>query len=368
MKVSVVITTYNRATYVRQAIDSVLCQTMEDPEVIVVDDGSTDNTAESLASYRDRIRYVRTENGGPARARNVGMALARGEYICWLDSDDLFHPTKLALQAAVLDEYPDVGMVCTECTAFDDHGLWLDFHLQTYHETAYRRGGVTYDNLFDFKTPIGKVRSVNAELPADSTWNNRYLYTGNIFDRYLTNIVVFTNSMMFRRKVLDVTGMQNPRFAFFEELEFALRICRDNRVAFLDVPVYQIRYHPHQVSTTVGPRASWIMLRKQQDLLRILMEHGVHDRAYYGAHKDAIDRQVSRLCRVVAVLLLAYDRGSEHQHTYYPRRARAYLRRSAQAGQPHRLLWLSSYLPRVLRRVLMKVESLVVGSRNRPAA
>ncbi len=365
-KVSVVITTYNRASYVRQAIDSVLCQTMKDFELIVVDDGSTDDTIEALAPYRDRIRYVRTENGGPARARNVGMALSRGDYVCWLDSDDLFHPAKLALQSAILDAYPDLGMVWTECSAFDDHGLWLDFHLRTYHETAYRRGGVTYNNLFDSKMAISQIDTATAAIPSDSRleWTLS-IHRPHLSIRYLTNIVVFTNSMMFRRKILDAIGMQNPRFAFFHDMEFALRICRDHRVAFLDVPVYQIRYHPDQISTTVGERAAWISIRKQQDLLRILKEHGVRDRAYYRAHKEVIDRQVSRLCRVVAVLLLAYDRGSPHQQAYFPRRARAYLRGAAKAGRPHRLLWLSSYMPRTVRRVLIKVESLVTNMRRR---
>ncbi len=366
-KVSVVITTYNRASYVRQAIDSVLCQTLRNFELIVVDDGSTDNTNEVLGPYRDRIRYIRTENGGPARARNVGMALSRGEYLCWLDSDDLFHPVKLAMQSAMLDAFPDVGMVWTECSAFDDHGLWLDYHLRTYHDPAYRRGGVTYDNLFDSRTAIGQIDAANAAIPSDSSWSGRYLYTGRIFDRYLTNIVVFTNSMMFRRTILSATGLQNPRFAFFEEMEFALRICRDHRVAFLDVPLYQIRYHPGQISTTAGPLAPWISIKKQQDLLRILKEHGVRDGVYYRAHKDVVDRQVARLCRVVAVLLLAYDRGSPHQLAYFPRRARAYLSGAAKAGRPYRLLWLSSYMPRTVRRVLLKLESLVTNMRRRRA-
>ncbi|MBX3703129.1 MAG: glycosyltransferase family 2 protein, partial [Steroidobacteraceae bacterium] len=92
VKVSVVIPTYNRAAYIRQAIDSVLQQTMTDFEIIVVDDGSTDDTREVVAGYGERIRYLRTANGGPARARNAGMAEARGQYIAWLDSDDTYHP------------------------------------------------------------------------------------------------------------------------------------------------------------------------------------------------------------------------------------------------------------------------------------
>jgi glycosyltransferase involved in cell wall biosynthesis len=365
MKVSVAIATYNRAPYIRQAIDSVLNQTMTDFEIIVVDDGSTDNTVEVIADYRDRIRYVRTANGGPARARNVGMAMARGEYICWLDSDDFFHPAKLALQSAVLDAHPDVAMVCTECSGFDDHGAWYEYHLQDYHASAYRRGGVAYDDLFDRKTAIGQVGALRATLPDGSDWGSRKLYLGRIFDRYLMNTVVFTNSMLFRRAAFAEIGPQRPRFGFFHDLEFALRLTRARQTAFLDVPTYAIRYHPDQISTRVGPRAPWIMIRKQQDLLRVLRVHGMRDRSYYLAHKALVDRQCSRLCRAVAIPMLGYVSGSAHHSRYVPQRARIYLRHAARLGHPHRLLMLASRLPQLPRRLVMKLESLLRGLQAR---
>ncbi len=358
MKVSVVVTTYNRACYVLNAVDSVLRQTLKDLELIVVDDGSTDDTELVLSSYHDRIRYVRTENRGPAHARNVGIGLATGDYVCLLDSDDVSHPARLALQSAVLDDYPDIDIVCTECSAFDDHGLRQEFHLQDYHEPAYGRGGVTYRNLFQEAAPIESISGGTVALLAEPTWQGRQLYIGRIFDSYLIHIVIIAVSIMFRRSLTETTGMQNPRFGFFHDLEFALRLCRDRRVAFLDVPVYRIRYHSGQISTTVGTRAPWIMIRKQQDLLRVLRVHGVRDRTYYQFHRGVIDRQVARLCRAVAVPLLGYDRGSQHQRKYFPRRARTYLQRAARSGYPQRLLWLSSFAPSTIRRVLMKLERM----------
>lgn len=365
MKVSVVVTTYNRACYVSEAVDSVLRQTLKDLELIVVDDGSTDDTGLVLSSYGDRIRYIRTENRGPAHARNVGIGLAKGDYVCLLDSDDVSHPARLALQSAVLDAYPDIGMVCTECSAFDDHGLTQEFHLQDYHEPAYGRGGVTYRNLFQEAAPIESVAGGAVALLAEPMWQGRQLYIGRIFDSYLIHIVVIAVSIMFRRLLTETTGLQNPRFGLFHDLEFALRLCRERRVAFLDVPVYRIRYHPGQISTTVGARAPWIMIRKQQDLLRVLRVHGVHDRTYYQFHRDVIDRQVARLCRAVAIPMLGYDRGSQHQRKCLPRRARTYLRRAASTGYPQRLLWLSSFTPRALRRVLMKLERMADQIRRR---
>ncbi len=359
MKVSVVIATYNRASYVRQAINSVLSQTMQDFELIVVDDGSTDNTADALADFRDRIRYVRTENGGPASARNAGMALANGKYICWLDSDDYFHPAKLALQCAVLDRYPDIGMVYSNCSAFDDQGMWREFHLQSYHEPAYRRGGITYDKLFDDQQPISTLIDGIVTLPGDSSWHGRNLYVGNIFDSYMTHVVVFTNSMLFRKTAYEEIGPQQRRFGYFHDLEFALRLTRNRRVAFLDLPTYAIRYHPDQISTMVGPRAPRILLRKQQDLLRVLRVHGLNDREYYLANRTEIDRQIARLCRAAAQPMLAYDSGSAHESRYFPRRARAYLRYASKHGSSYLTLSIAARLPWLLRRVLMKLETVL---------
>lgn len=296
------------------------------------------------------------------------MNLSRGEYICWLDSDDLFHPAKLALQCAILDQYPEIGMVYSEMTAFDDHGDWREFHLKQYHESAFGRGGVTYDNLFDSRIPIHKIRSACAALPADTSWQNRCLYVGQIFDRYLTNTVIFTNSMLFRRTLYEEVGPQCPRFGFFHDLEFALRLTRRHRVGFLDVPTYALRFHPEQISTTVGPRAPWILIRKQQDLLRVLRTHGCTDRHYYQSNKSAIDRQGARLCRAVATPMLGYVSGTPHQSRYLPRRARTYLRAAARLGHPLRLLVLCSYLPVLPRRVLMRLERALVTARTGTAS
>jgi hypothetical protein len=111
---TVVIPCYNTAAYVGEAIRSCLNQTVEDLEVIVVDDGSTDASPRIIAdaaAQDARVRVVRQENRGLGAARNAGIAVARGEYIAFLDADDLIEPEKLELQGAVLDARPDVGIV-----------------------------------------------------------------------------------------------------------------------------------------------------------------------------------------------------------------------------------------------------------------
>src|SRR5262245_37852496 len=116
MNVSVIIPTYNSGPLVVEAVESVLRQTQPATEIIVVDDGSTDDTQERLAAYRDRIRCVRQSNARVAAARNTGLALASGEIVAFLDADDAWHPHKLERQLAVLREHPQIGLLATDLT------------------------------------------------------------------------------------------------------------------------------------------------------------------------------------------------------------------------------------------------------------
>ncbi len=111
VKVSVIIPAYNGDRYITDAIAGVLAQTYTDCEIIVVDDGSTDNTKNIIQQYRNKIKYYSQSNQGVAASRNLGLSKAKGEYIAFLDQDDVFLPHKLALQVAVLEREPALAMV-----------------------------------------------------------------------------------------------------------------------------------------------------------------------------------------------------------------------------------------------------------------
>jgi glycosyltransferase involved in cell wall biosynthesis len=110
-RVSIIIPVYQGDRFLAEALESVLNQTYINYEIIVVDDGSTDNSLEVLEHYFEKIRYVFQENQGVAAARNYGIKIAKGELIAFLDQDDLWLPDKLALQVACFDEHPELGIV-----------------------------------------------------------------------------------------------------------------------------------------------------------------------------------------------------------------------------------------------------------------
>src|SRR5437879_7719954 len=115
--------TYTPASYIGPALDSVFAQSRPPAEVIVVDDGSTDETSERIAPYRDRLVYIRQPNQGVAQARNTGVRTARGDLLAFLDGDDLWEPEKLARQVAAACAPPDSGLIAVNGVQFSETRL-----------------------------------------------------------------------------------------------------------------------------------------------------------------------------------------------------------------------------------------------------
>lgn len=168
-KISVIIPFYNRVNWLLEAVDSVLQQTRNDFEIIMVDDGSTEDVC-LLSRYNDsRIFYIRQDNKGPAEARNNGIKHARGKYIAFLDADDLFLPDKLEVQYQYMEQHPEVLLTHTSYQRIDNQGVVISGQhsgLYTYKHytdlmvscpiatpTVMVRGDVL--RSFDIKFPSG---------------------------------------------------------------------------------------------------------------------------------------------------------------------------------------------------------------------
>jgi glycosyltransferase involved in cell wall biosynthesis len=344
--VSVIIPTYNRAHLLQEAVESVLAQSLPGVEVIVVDDGSTDETRTTVECYGERLRFLVTEHGGAAHARNVGMRAARGKYVAFLDSDDRYLPGKLALQVAFLDSRPDVGMVSTEASAFDESGVLEGYHLNTYHRT-YRRLSLSYADVY---AEHGVFQWGGRDVPA---------YVGNVFRHVLLGGLIMSPTVMFRRHILEKVGYQNTTYRNLQEYEFLVRVCKHFTVAFLDVPTYLVRYHDSQLSMyhpLDGPSASIGESARQRkravDLeiarvsLRAVLDWGVGDEEFYRSNRQWLDGRVAQIHCRMGEMYLACSEGS---------RARACFRagiRAAPAWGRNRSALRWSYCPVVVRRAI----------------
>jgi glycosyltransferase involved in cell wall biosynthesis len=235
--VSVIIPTYNRAYCVARAIDSALNQTHRDVEVIVVDDGSTDDTPQLMArtyGSEPRVHYVTQPNGGVAAARNHGIRIATGSYVALLDSDDVWYPWKLELQLACLRAAPDAGMVWTDMEGINPAGEVEFARFITVRYSAYR--WFTKDQLFPTSIPLDQV----APALASAVGQNK-LYVGDIYSAMIMGSLVHTSTVLMRRDRLDRVGFFDEALQpLGEDYPFHLKTCFEGPVAFADVP--SIRY------------------------------------------------------------------------------------------------------------------------------
>jgi len=206
--VSVIIPTYNAASYIREAVDSALAQTYQNFEVIVVDDGSTDNTAEVLAPYikEKKIIYIHQENKGLPAARNTAIKASHGEFVALLDSDDIFLPNKLERQVSYLMQHPECGVCYCEFTHFYEENPKKLFRLNY----KYYSGDDVFPNLLrmNFIGPLGVV---------------------------------------LRRSEMDRVGLFNETYRRSEDWEYWLRLARHG-VRFEHLPEVLAKYRMRKTS------------------------------------------------------------------------------------------------------------------------
>jgi hypothetical protein len=223
LSVSTVIPTYNRAHFVRRAVDSALAQSRPEDEVIVVDDGSTDNTAAVLAPYGDRIKCVRTANGGGGAARNVGVRHATRDLVAFLDSDDEWMPGKLDLARRWLEARPDVLFVFSEFAITDHDGSVIRRYLIEWHHDP--RG------WNEILAP-GVRYSAHATLPEGVP--DFPVHTGSLYERLFARSYIITSSFVVRRRESGDALRFGDDIPAMEDLECFGRVSRVGPGSFFD--------------------------------------------------------------------------------------------------------------------------------------
>jgi glycosyltransferase involved in cell wall biosynthesis len=205
-KISVIITTYNGATrgFLQEAIESVLSQTYKDFELIIVDDGSTDDTEIFCEKYLsdNRVKYVKQINRGVSGARNTGLREASGNYICFLDDDDVWLPEKLAKQIDFFKNSSDseLGVVHTWVTYIDENGK---------------------------KLGLSSVET-----------------TGSIYrDLFQENVINALSSVMVKREVFEKVGLFREHMIHVEDIELWFRVAKHFSVTSINEPLTQYRVH-----------------------------------------------------------------------------------------------------------------------------
>jgi glycosyltransferase involved in cell wall biosynthesis len=207
---------YNGTNYLREAIDSALAQEYKNTEVIVVNDGSTDNTEEICLSYGDRIRYFSKENGGVATALNLGVTQMRGEYFSWLSHDDVYYPNKISSQIEAL-------YACDDRTRI-----------------AYGN----YDMINESGALLQSIRFLDEytqELLMDSVFP-------------ILKSLIGGCALLIHRSHFEKHGLFKTELRYVQDYDMWFRMMRGQRLVYVDAPMYKIRIHDRQGTKTATER------------------------------------------------------------------------------------------------------------------
>lgn len=210
--VSIIIPTYNRTDYLDLTIQLVLNQTYQNIEIIVIDDGTPNNNNEVLCKKFGKVKYIKIENsGGPAKPRNIGIREAKGKYIAFVDDDDLWLPTKLEKQVAVLENNLDFGLVHSCCEVIDENGI--------------KKNEI-----------IGRPGSLNVKH-------------GDVSMLMMGSWTLMMPTPLIRKEVVDTVGFFNEQMpAAGEDTEFWTRCSFITNFFYIDEPLAQYRIHSNNIS------------------------------------------------------------------------------------------------------------------------
>jgi glycosyltransferase involved in cell wall biosynthesis len=316
MNVSVIIRTYNRAYIVAEAIETALNQTYGDYEVLVVDDGSTDNTAEVVERFQDpRLRYIRHErNQGVGAACNTGVAHAQGEWIAFLDSDDLWKPEKLERQVACAVRHPEVDAVFSDIEVIEDAS--------------------TIPSL------IATMRSFSKLLAKGRQQQEYVLSARQLYLCLLEEVPIKPTVLLIKREIFTKVGLFDLTALGCEDWEFLLRLAHVACFGYVDAPLAVQRRTPDAIH-----RKHW-----QQDRAFLISLFRREKVALKQDHEAvaAVNRGISTHCTNLA--------GSYLESGFKAKSISVYFRGFKETGEPIMLLRAASMmLPMRLHTILKRV-------------
>lgn len=240
--ISVIVPLFNCERYVAQAVESVLRQECDSLELIVVNDGSTDRSVESLGPYRDRIRLVDQPHSGVAAARNLGMQMARGRFVAFLDADDWWYPSRLAAQLAAADRFRDAGLIFSDFSVVDEAGsVQIERGLRPWYGVFRDASSTAWSDVYSrssvlrYTTPDGSVGEAEGFAGNVGTW----LYSGNFIN---------TSSVLLRRACIEGAGQFDLSLSTEEDYDYWLRIAGKWELAFVDAVLVARRRRPGQLT------------------------------------------------------------------------------------------------------------------------
>lgn len=238
--ISVVVPTYNRAEMLRLTLDSIFAQSVQPLEIIVVDDGSKDHTASVCSQYGERVSCIYQKTQGPSAARNTGIKMARGEWIAFCDSDDLWRPDKLAIQLEVVVA-TRAGWAVTDFCVIDPDG-----------ETINADGGFirTFPVFEEYgRDPDAHFSKWLEKTTVESRAGSVRVYTGDAFGMLFDGNIGLPSTTLMQRKVIAEAGDFDESFSTAEDTEFFHRISAHSPIAIVMKPLTEYRVgHPAQTT------------------------------------------------------------------------------------------------------------------------
>jgi glycosyltransferase involved in cell wall biosynthesis len=284
--VSVVIPTYNRASCLADSVGSVLAQTRPPLEVLVVDDGSTDDTAEVCARFPEPVRCLAKANGGVSSARNLGLGRARGEFVALLDADDVWPPEKLEVQLAVHEAFPEVGWSITGHRTTDRSGRELP-GLQGFVRDfpAFAATGLAPE---DFFARTMERREVTA------AGRRHVVFVGDAYPLLFDGNFVFPSCAMVRRDVAARAGAWDETFRVANDTEWFHRVGACASCAVVLTPLMRWR-RGRQDTLMQGRHVVALVRNAVTSLDRALLLRGDPVPATVAAHAAGRRRLLRRL-------------------------------------------------------------------------